>query len=87
MAKGPERIAKMVAEIQRHGAADTPFEVAVDGYSEAGDAALPRAYEAAGATWWLESIHGMRGPLEEMMARVEAGPPEQGGEDASDSRR
>jgi alkanesulfonate monooxygenase SsuD/methylene tetrahydromethanopterin reductase-like flavin-dependent oxidoreductase (luciferase family) len=87
MAKDPERIAEMVAEIQHHRRTDTPFEVAVDGYSEPGDAALPRAYQAAGATWWLESIHGMRGPLEEMMARVEAGPPEVGGEDASDSRR
>jgi alkanesulfonate monooxygenase SsuD/methylene tetrahydromethanopterin reductase-like flavin-dependent oxidoreductase (luciferase family) len=87
MDKDPRRIAEMVAEIQHHRTADTPFEVAVDGYSEPGDAALPRAYEAAGATWWLESIHGMRGPLEEMMARVEAGPAEQGGEDASDSRR
>jgi alkanesulfonate monooxygenase SsuD/methylene tetrahydromethanopterin reductase-like flavin-dependent oxidoreductase (luciferase family) len=87
MAKDPERIAEMVAEIQHHRTADTPFDVAVDGYSEPGDAALPRAYQAAGATWWLESIHGMRGPLEEMMARVEAGPPEEGGEDASDSRR
>lgn len=87
MDKDPRRIAEMVAEIQHHRRADTPFEVAVDGYSEPGDAALPRAYEAAGATWWLESIHGMRGPLEEMMARVVAGPAEQGGEDASDSRR
>ncbi len=86
MDKDPRRIAEMVAEIQHHRRADTPFEVAVDGYSEPGDAALPRAYEAAGATWWLESIHGMRGPLEEMMARVVAGPAEQG-EDASDSRR
>jgi probable F420-dependent oxidoreductase len=75
MAKDPERIAEMVAEIQHHRRADTPFEVAVDGYSEPGDPTLPRAYEAAGATWWLESIHGMRGPLEAMIARVEAGPP------------
>ena len=87
MAKDPEHIAEMVAEIRRHRMADKPFEVAVDGYSEPSDTALPRAYEAAGATWWLESIHGMRGPLEEMMARVEAGPPGKGGEDASDSRR
>jgi alkanesulfonate monooxygenase SsuD/methylene tetrahydromethanopterin reductase-like flavin-dependent oxidoreductase (luciferase family) len=87
MAKDPERIAEMVAEIQHHRTAEAPFEVAMDGYSEPGDAALPRAYEAAGATWWLESIHGMRGPMEEMIARVEAGPPEVGGEDASDSRR
>jgi alkanesulfonate monooxygenase SsuD/methylene tetrahydromethanopterin reductase-like flavin-dependent oxidoreductase (luciferase family) len=76
MAKSPARIAAMVAEIRRHRTTDAPFEVAVDGYSEAGDPTLPRAYAAAGATWWLESIHGMRGPLDEMIARVEAGPPE-----------
>jgi alkanesulfonate monooxygenase SsuD/methylene tetrahydromethanopterin reductase-like flavin-dependent oxidoreductase (luciferase family) len=87
MAKDPERIAEMVVEIQHHRTAEAPFEVAMDGYSEPGDVALPRAYEAAGATWWLESIHVMRGPMEEMMARVEAGPPEVGGEHASDSRR
>jgi alkanesulfonate monooxygenase SsuD/methylene tetrahydromethanopterin reductase-like flavin-dependent oxidoreductase (luciferase family) len=87
MAKDPERIAEMIAEIQHHRRADTPFDVAVDGYSDPGDPALPRAYEAAGATWWLESIHGMRGSVEETMARVEAGPPEEGGDDASDSRR
>ncbi len=76
MAKSPERIAEMVAEIRRHRTTDAPFEVAVDGYSESGDPTLPRAYEAAGATWWLESIHGTRGPLEENVARVGAGPPE-----------
>ena len=76
MAKSPERIAEMVAEIRRHRTTDAPFEVAVDGYSELGDPTLPRAYEAAGATWWLESIHGMRGPLEENVARIEVGPPE-----------
>jgi alkanesulfonate monooxygenase SsuD/methylene tetrahydromethanopterin reductase-like flavin-dependent oxidoreductase (luciferase family) len=75
MAKSPQRIAEMVAEIRRHRTTDAPFEVAVDGYSEPGDPALPRAYGAAGATWWLESIHDMRGPLGEMMARVRAGPP------------
>lgn len=75
MAKSPERIATMVAEIQRHKTTDAPFEVAVDGYTEPDDTALPRAYEEAGATWWLESVHGMRGTLEEMMTRVRAGPP------------
>jgi alkanesulfonate monooxygenase SsuD/methylene tetrahydromethanopterin reductase-like flavin-dependent oxidoreductase (luciferase family) len=75
MAKTPERIAEMVAQIQRHRTTDAPFEVAVDGYSEPGDPTLPRAYGAAGATWWLESIHDMRGSLDEMIARVEAGPP------------
>jgi alkanesulfonate monooxygenase SsuD/methylene tetrahydromethanopterin reductase-like flavin-dependent oxidoreductase (luciferase family) len=74
--KSPARIAEMVAEIRQHRTTDAPFEVAVDGYSEAGDPTLPRAYGAAGATWWLEIIHGMRGPLDEMIARVEAGSPE-----------
>jgi alkanesulfonate monooxygenase SsuD/methylene tetrahydromethanopterin reductase-like flavin-dependent oxidoreductase (luciferase family) len=76
MDKDPGRIAEMVAEIRRHRTADTPFAVAVDGYSEPGDPRLPHAYEAAGATWWLESIHGKRGSLDEMIARVEAGPQE-----------
>jgi alkanesulfonate monooxygenase SsuD/methylene tetrahydromethanopterin reductase-like flavin-dependent oxidoreductase (luciferase family) len=76
MAKGPERIAEMVAEIRRHRTTKGPFEVAIDGYSEAGDSTLPRAYGEAGATWWLESIHDVRGPLGRLMARVKAGPPE-----------
>ena len=78
MAKSPEHIAEMVAEIQRHRTTDAPFEVAVDGYSEPGDPGLPRAYGAAGATWWLESIHDMRGPPDTVMQRVEEGPPENG---------
>jgi alkanesulfonate monooxygenase SsuD/methylene tetrahydromethanopterin reductase-like flavin-dependent oxidoreductase (luciferase family) len=76
MAKSPECIAEMVAEIRRHRTTDAPFEVAIDGYSEVGDPALPRAYGEAGATWWLESIHDVRGPLGGLMARVKAGPPE-----------
>jgi len=75
MAKSPERIAEMVTTIRRHRTTTAPFEVAIDGYSDAGDPALPHAYGAAGATWWLESIHGVRGTLGEMLARVEAGPP------------
>src|SRR3712207_7902660 len=47
MAKSPERIAEMVAEIRRHRTTDAHFEVAVDGYSEPGDPTLPRAYAAA----------------------------------------
>ena len=78
MGKSPERIAEMVEEIRRYRKATTPFEVAVGGYSGPGDTTLPRAYEEGGATWWLESIHEMRGPPDEMMARVEAGPPGEG---------
>lgn len=48
------------------------FDVAVHGFSDQVD---PRAYEAAGATWWLEDIHDMRGPFEELLRLVEAGRP------------
>jgi hypothetical protein len=75
MAKDPGQIAAMVAEIRRYRATDAPFEVAVDGYTEPGEKGLPRAYEEAEATWWLESVHGMRGSVEEMVGRVRAGPP------------
>jgi hypothetical protein len=33
------------------------------------------AYRAIGATWWLETLHGMRVGFDALMARVEAGPP------------
>jgi alkanesulfonate monooxygenase SsuD/methylene tetrahydromethanopterin reductase-like flavin-dependent oxidoreductase (luciferase family) len=75
MAKIPERIAEMMAEIRRHRTTKTPFEVAIDGYSESSAHELTRAYGEAGTTWWLESIHSVRGTLSEMMARVEEGPP------------
>ena len=78
MSKSPERVAEMVATIRRRRTTTAPLEVAIDGYSEAGDPTLPRAYEAAGATWWLESIHDLRGKPDETMKRVEAGPPKRG---------
>ena len=77
MSKSPEQIAALAEEIRRHRTPGSPFDVALDGYSEPGDATLPRAYEKVGATWWLESIHGRRGTVDEMLGRVEAGPPEQ----------
>src|SRR5215212_2286010 len=44
MSKSPARVAEMVAEIRRHRTTDAPFDVAVDGYFEADDPTLPRAY-------------------------------------------
>ncbi len=74
MSKSPEQIAEMTAEIRRHRTSGTPFDVAMDGYSEPGDPALPQAYAEAGVTWWLESIRDNRGSPDEMLRRVEAGP-------------
>ena len=63
----PEQFAKML-EGYEFG------DVAVMGYSSAGDAALRGEYEDAGANWWIEQIHDRRGGADEMRARVAAGP-------------
>lgn len=81
IALSPDGMAAMVVDFrverERLGHSDEPFDVAVFAFSDAGSAGaeLVRGYEAAGATWWLESLSGMRGPLDELLARVEAGPP------------
>lgn len=49
-------------------------DVAVMGYSEPDDHDVRAAYEAAGATWWIEQIHDKRGDLDGMRRRIEAGP-------------
>ena len=75
--KSPAQVAAQVAVIRRHRSEDAhaAFDVAVDGVSQAGDGDMARAYEQAGATWWFECIFGSRGTEEEMLRRVEAGPP------------
>jgi alkanesulfonate monooxygenase SsuD/methylene tetrahydromethanopterin reductase-like flavin-dependent oxidoreductase (luciferase family) len=49
------------------------FEVAFNGYSEPGEDVS--AYAEAGATWWLENVHDLRGDVEALIRRIEAGPP------------
>jgi hypothetical protein len=64
-----------MAERTALGREADPFDVAVFGFNDAGDAALVQSYADLGATWWLESLSPMRGSLDELMAVVEAGPP------------
>ena len=45
------------------------------GQDAAADAAAVLPYIAAGITWWLEDLNPWRGPLEAMVARIQAGPP------------
>jgi alkanesulfonate monooxygenase SsuD/methylene tetrahydromethanopterin reductase-like flavin-dependent oxidoreductase (luciferase family) len=75
MEKTPEWLAEHVAEIRLQRASNDPFEVAINGVSAADETGLPKTYASAGATWWLECLFGMRGSVEEMLRRVEAGPP------------
>lgn len=60
--------------VEAVGRSDEAFEVAVVGVSGAGDDSLRGQYEKAGATWWLECIHDLRGPLDLMLTRVRQGP-------------
>lgn len=74
----PEGLADGIAIVRVEraaaGLADAPFEVAVFGQEGLGSFP-PAEYEAAGATWWLESVSPMRGPLDDLLAVVKAGPP------------
>jgi probable F420-dependent oxidoreductase len=75
----PDAFGEMVERLRREraalGRADEPMEVALFAFSEPADVDLVARYEAAGATWWLESLSPLRGSLEELLGRVEAGPP------------
>jgi alkanesulfonate monooxygenase SsuD/methylene tetrahydromethanopterin reductase-like flavin-dependent oxidoreductase (luciferase family) len=56
----------------------TPFAVGIHGETPGlgpEGAAIVAPWQEAGATWWLEMVHGWRGTTEELFARVAAGPP------------
>lgn len=55
-----------------HGETPAPGEVGAAGLDAA---AMVRPWADAGATWWLESLHGFRGTTAWIMDRVAAGPP------------
>jgi probable F420-dependent oxidoreductase len=75
MSMSPEELARSVSLIQAEREADEPFDVVVNGHLDRGDRETRAAYEAAGATWWLEAVHDVRGSFDEMLALVEDGPP------------
>jgi alkanesulfonate monooxygenase SsuD/methylene tetrahydromethanopterin reductase-like flavin-dependent oxidoreductase (luciferase family) len=68
MTLSPDDVASSVERIGR----GDDFDVAVLGQSDRGD---PAAYEGAGASWWLENVHDLRGSFDEMLGLVTAGPP------------
>lgn len=70
-----ERVAAIDAERSRLGRDAEPFDVALFAHSRPEDVAMVARYHDAGTTWWLESLSPARGPLESIMARIEAGPP------------
>jgi alkanesulfonate monooxygenase SsuD/methylene tetrahydromethanopterin reductase-like flavin-dependent oxidoreductase (luciferase family) len=73
--KSPQQVEQLVSRLRRRRSETGPFAVAMTAVSAPDDGDLVARYAAAGVTWWLESIHGLRGSPEEMEARVAAGPP------------
>jgi alkanesulfonate monooxygenase SsuD/methylene tetrahydromethanopterin reductase-like flavin-dependent oxidoreductase (luciferase family) len=82
---GPDEFASLVTEVRelraKQGLADEPYDVIIEGDSSGEFVQLnppdPRAWEDAGATWWIESWWSRAGKehLPEIRRRVEAGPP------------
>jgi alkanesulfonate monooxygenase SsuD/methylene tetrahydromethanopterin reductase-like flavin-dependent oxidoreductase (luciferase family) len=72
MTLAPGDVAARLETIGRIRGGLDGFDVVVHGPSSAAD---PGAYERAGATWWLEIVHDLLGPFEELLALVAAGPP------------
>jgi alkanesulfonate monooxygenase SsuD/methylene tetrahydromethanopterin reductase-like flavin-dependent oxidoreductase (luciferase family) len=72
-------LAEIVEYTLAHRDADGPFDVAIEAQTEGADPgadlAATEPYREAGLTWWIEALHPVRGPLAEMRARIEAGPP------------
>ena len=62
---------------QRH---DEPFDVVHEGQTwnldPAGDRDKVARYRAAGLTWWVEKLGWFRGSLDDVRARIHAGPPQ-----------
>jgi alkanesulfonate monooxygenase SsuD/methylene tetrahydromethanopterin reductase-like flavin-dependent oxidoreductase (luciferase family) len=67
MTLGPDDVARSIEVIGRGDG----YDVAVLGQN---DRANPADYAGAGATWWLENLHDMRGTPEEVLELVAAGP-------------
>ena len=70
-----DMVGRLRGELASAGRAEAPFDVAVFGLSEPSGADDVAAFGAAGATWWLESLSPLRGSLDELLARVDSGPP------------
>ena len=80
-ASGPQVLPEILEWLRRERPAelrDRPFEVVVDGVTPADDparaAAIVRAHEDAGATWWIEADWSAA-TIDALRARIAAGPP------------
>ncbi|MGD2247523.1 MAG: LLM class flavin-dependent oxidoreductase [Candidatus Methanofastidiosia archaeon] len=71
----PKMLEQEILYIKKHRKSNQPFDIAIDGVSDPDNTDIVTQYEKAGATWWFESIFGLRGSIKEMVTRIKAGPP------------
>jgi hypothetical protein len=75
----PADVQAMRAYIAENRSATTPFDIVIEGETPGTDraqaAALVRAWEEAGATWWLESMWGDGVTEADVRLRIQQGPP------------
>jgi alkanesulfonate monooxygenase SsuD/methylene tetrahydromethanopterin reductase-like flavin-dependent oxidoreductase (luciferase family) len=74
MTMSPSEFGRLRASVIARRDLGGDFDAVVMGYSSSEDSALHRSYEEQGATWWLEAVHDIRGPKDEMLDRILAGP-------------
>jgi alkanesulfonate monooxygenase SsuD/methylene tetrahydromethanopterin reductase-like flavin-dependent oxidoreductase (luciferase family) len=75
----PEELSEVVEYVAQHRADGAPFDVVYEGQTSGNDAHADRdkvaRYASAGLTWWVEKLGWFRGDLDDVRARVSAGPP------------
>ena len=73
----PDDVREIRAYVAEYRRSDAPFDIIVVGYTPGDHPGrdIVARLEEAGATWWLEGLDPWRGPLDEMRARLRAGPP------------
>jgi hypothetical protein len=73
-----DELRQMKTYVHSHRTQDTPFDIVVEGATPGDDRAQAagqmRAWEDAGATWWIES-NWTAPDLATVMARIKQGPP------------
>ena len=74
LTKSPAWVAEQVASIHQQRISKNAFDVAMTGRMLPSERDLLRKYEAAGVTWWLETIQTRFQSFEELLALVKTGP-------------
>jgi probable F420-dependent oxidoreductase len=75
----PEQLAEILAYTRAHRDRPEPLDVVIEGQTDGTDPAADlqrlRPYGELGLTWWIETLNWFRGSLDQVRARIDAGPP------------